>query len=168
MGRREDLHDLRKALGCFATGVTVVTTTAADGRKVGLTANSFSSVSLDPPLILWSLRDSSPNMPAFSQATHFAVNILAANQSAISQRFANPLVVDKFEGLQIEGGLDNVPILPDCVACFECATEASYPVGDHTLFIGRVQRFLRNNRAPLIFCGGEYSETRQLANAAFP
>ncbi len=110
---------LRAALGRFATGVTIVSCRAADGSPVGLTANSFNSLSLQPPLILWSLRSVSPNLDAFLAASHFAVNVLAENQVELSRRFASP-VPDKFaEGLWAEG-LGGAPVLAGCAAVFEC------------------------------------------------
>lgn len=147
----------RKALGCFATGVTVVTTVTASGSLVGLTVNSFSSVSLEPPLVLWSLRRQSGACEVFNQATHFAVNLLASEQQDISQRFASR-AGEKFEGIRILSGLGGVPLLPDCVATFECRTVRTHIEGDHVLFIGRVERFsTQANAEPLIYCRGVYA-----------
>ncbi|MBN9426128.1 MAG: flavin reductase family protein [Burkholderiales bacterium] len=147
----------RKALGCFATGVAVVTTVTAAGAPVGLTVNSFSSVSLEPALVLWSLRRQSSACEIFSQASCFAVNLLQSAQEDISTRFASR-GAEKFEGLRIRHGLDGVPLLPDCVAAFECRTVRTHIEGDHLLFIGRVERFtLHPDTEPLIYCRGAYA-----------
>ena len=146
---------LRNALGAFATGVTIVTTTGADGRHTGLTANSFSSVSLSPPMVLWSLAKTSSNIDAFRAAKHFAVHILAADQDALSGRFASK-GIDKFVGLQFERGPDGVPLLHDCTARFECRTTFQYEGGDHVIFVGEVINFTHSARAPLVFHGGRY------------
>ena len=122
-----DPQTLRKALGSFATGVTVVTTVAPDGRPVGLTASSFNSVSMDPPLILWSLSERSPSLAAFRDGSHFAVNVLADEQIELCSRFGRP-VPDKFDGLDLAAGAGGAPLLPGAVAQFECALEAVYPV----------------------------------------
>jgi 3-hydroxy-9,10-secoandrosta-1,3,5(10)-triene-9,17-dione monooxygenase reductase component len=146
---------LRAALGRFATGVTIVCCRAADGGPVGLTANSFSALSLQPPLILWSLRNVSPNLDAFLGAAHFAVNVLAENQVELSRRFASP-VPDKFgEGSWTEG-LGGAPVLAGCAAVFECEQVSSQVAGDHVLFIGRVQRVSEAPLTPLVFQSGHY------------
>ncbi len=145
--------DLRRALGCFATGVTVMTTRDPDGRRIGITANSFSSVSMDPPLILWSLARSSPNAQAFADCRHFAVNILAGDQHAICTRFAQP-AADKFATVDITAGRHDVPLIAGAAAHFECDIEAVHPGGDHLILVGRVQRFRWHDAAPLVFCKG--------------
>ena len=145
---------LRQALGAFATGVTIVTT-AADGGDVGLTANSFSSVSLSPPMVLWSLAKTSSNIEPFRQATHFAVHILAADQEALSGRFASK-GIDKFAGVEVERGHGGIPLLYDCTARFECRTTFQYEGGDHVIFVGEVLDFRHSDRAPLVFHGGRY------------
>lgn len=150
-----DRRALRDALGAFATGVTVVTTLDPAGRAIGLTVNSFNAVSLDPPLVLWSLSLESPSLAAFRAASHFAVNVLAAHQQAISERFARRNG-DKFGGLEWGEGLGGAPLLPGCCACLECRIEAHHPGGDHLIFIGRVERFARASAEPLVFHGGEY------------
>lgn len=147
----------RKALGCFATGVAVVTTVAPNGEPVGLTVNSFSSVSLDPPLVLWSLRMQSGACEIFRHAKHFAVNLLASDQQHLSRRFATR-EGEKFERLVVRSGLGGAPLLPDCVASFECCTSNAYVEGDHVIFIGRVERFAVAPQAePLIYCRGAYA-----------
>ncbi len=152
-----DRLTLRHALGVFPTGVTVVTTLAEDGACVGLTVNSFNSLSLDPPLIMWALVRRSVNLPAFQSAERFAVNILADDQVAISRRFASH-VAEKFRGVPIEAGIGGVPLIEGCAAHIECRTHSSHPGGDHILFIGRVERVQTHDRAPLVFVGGRYRE----------
>lgn len=146
---------LRAALGRFTTGVTIVTCRAPDGSPVGLTANSFNALSLNPPLVLWSLREVSPNLPSFVAAPHFAVNVLAENQVELSRRFASP-VADKFaEGLWSDG-LGGVPVLAGCAAVFECAQASCQTAGDHMLFIGQVLRVSEAPVTPLVFQAGHY------------
>jgi len=149
-------RDFRDALGSFATGVTVLTTLATDGKPIGLTISSFNAVSLDPPLILWSLACDSPRLAAFRHAGHYAVNVLAANQEAISNCFASR-DEGRFDALVFTPGLAGVPLIEGCSAWFECSHEAHYPGGDHLIFLGRVQRFARGQAAdPLIFHAGRY------------
>ena len=150
-----DSRALRDALGRFATGVTVVTCVDADGAPAGLTVNSFGSLSLEPPLVLWSLRSASPSLPAFAGATHFVVNVLAEAQVELSRRFASRLG-DKFAEVAWAPGLGGAPILEGCVAAFECETVARQTWGDHELFIGQVHRFEQAALAPLLFQAGRY------------
>jgi len=146
---------LRAALGRFATGVTIITCRGADGASVGLTANSFNSLSLEPPLVLWSLRSASTNLDAFAAAGHFVINVLADSQVDLSRRFASR-VEDKFaEGLWSEG-LHGAPVLAGSAAVFECETVSQQTAGDHVLFIGRVLRQSDAPVAPLVFQGGHY------------
>ena len=140
--------DFRRCLGEFVTGVTVITTVGPDGTLYGLTANSFSSVSLDPPLILWSLRLNATNFPIYSTAETFAVNILAEDQVDISNRFAKS-GPDRFVGISTAPGSNGVPLINGAVAQLECRREASYPGGDHVVFIGRVLRVRNSGRTPL-------------------
>lgn len=152
---------LRSALGRFATGVTIVTCVdAASGRRVGLTANSFSALSLEPPLVLWSLRRSSPSLAPFEAASHFAVNVLAETQVELSRRFARPPSdapgFGKFDEGLWSAGLGGAPVLAGCAAVFECARQAVHDGGDHRLFIGRVLRLADLAIAPLVFQGGHY------------
>jgi 3-hydroxy-9,10-secoandrosta-1,3,5(10)-triene-9,17-dione monooxygenase reductase component len=146
---------LRAALGRFATGVTIVTCRAADGSPVGLTANSFSALSLQPPLVLWALRSASPNLPAFLAARHFAVNVLAENQVELSRRFASPSP-DKFSAGSWSAGQDAEPLLVGCAAVFECEQVSRQAAGDHTLFIGQVLRVSQTPVMPLVFQSGHY------------
>ena len=150
-------RDFRRALGCFATGVTVPSTLDAEGHARGMTISSFNSVSLDPPLILWSLALDSPSLPTFRDASHYAVNVLAADQQALSNRFASRLS-DRFEGVDTRSGLSGTPLLEGCCAWFECRHEAIYPGGDHLIFVGRVERFAAQpGLAPLLFHAGAYA-----------
>ena len=146
---------LRNALGAFATGVTIVTTRGPADTDIGLTANSFSSVSLDPPMVLWSLAKTSGSIEAFRSAGHFAVHVLAANQDDLSGRFATR-GIDKFAGLTLERGPGNVPLLNGCTARFECRTAFQYEGGDHVIFVGEVMNLTHSERPPLIFHGGRY------------
>lgn len=146
---------LRSALGRFATGVTIITCVDGDGQRVGLTANSFNALSLDPPLVLWSLRRASPSLPAFEGATHFAVNVLAESQADLSRRFASQ-VADKFAEGAWTPGLGGAPVLAGASAVFECETAARHDGGDHRLFIGRVLRLADLSVAPLVFHSGHY------------
>ena len=146
---------LRAALGRFATGVTIITCNDADGTPVGLTANSFTSLSLDPPLVLWSLRQASGSLAAFVGSRHFAINVLAETQVELSRRFASQQS-DKFAEGAWAPGIGGVPVLAGCAAVFECAVETRQDAGDHVLFIGRVLRLADLAVAPLLFQGGHY------------
>jgi flavin reductase (DIM6/NTAB) family NADH-FMN oxidoreductase RutF len=153
-------RDFRDALGSFATGVTVLTALGVDGGPVGVTISSFNSVSLQPPLILWSLSRTSPRLEAFRHARHYAVNVLAANQQWLSDSFACR-ENDCFGGVGITAGLAGVPLIGGCSAWFECSHEAQYPGGDHIIFVGRVRHFARGEAGePLIFHAGRYRELR--------
>lgn len=151
-----DSGDFRRALGTFATGVTIVTTLDETGRDVGLTANSFSSVSLEPPLILWSLAKNSGSFAAFSAATHFAVHILGEDQQELSSRFAKT-GVDKFDGLDTERGEGGIPLLRGCGARFRCRSAYHYDGGDHVIFVGEVLGFDHSDSVPLVFHAGRYA-----------
>ncbi|HEY7385968.1 MAG TPA: flavin reductase family protein [Beijerinckiaceae bacterium] len=158
-----DQRHLRHALGRFATGVTVITTRTAEGKLEGLTANSFSAVSLDPPLVLWSLRRNASSLSSFSDSGYFAVNVLAANQCDLSRHFATPSK-DRFAGTDYAVGLGGCPLLPDCLASFECSTEHTVTGGDHIIFIGRVLRATYRDGEPLIFSAGKYCTHSLLAD----
>lgn len=154
---------LRTALGRFATGVTIVTCLDAEGRRVGLTANSFNALSLAPPLVLWSLRKASPSLAAFEAAVHFAVNVLAETQVQLSRRFAAPQAgaasgacAGRFDEGTWSKGLGGVPVLAGCAAVFECERFTVHEGGDHRLFIGRVLRLADIATAPLVFQSGRY------------
>ena len=150
-----DSRALRIALGQFATGITVVTTRAGSGAFVGLTVNSFSALSLEPPLILWSLRCSSPSLPVFEAADRFVVNVLAEAQVEVSRRFASPQA-DKFEGVPHAENAWGLPLLHGASAWFECRTVSRQIAGDHCLFVAEVERFTLSEAAPLLFHAGGY------------
>ena len=148
--------EFRTALGMFATGVTVVTALDANGLRVGLTANSFNSVSLSPPLVLWSLSRRAGSMPAFTRGSHYAINILSAEQHDVAERFARK-GLDRFAGLAFREGLGGAPILVGAAAVFECFNRSRYEEGDHIIFVGEVERCEhRSGAQPLIFHGGRY------------
>ena len=150
-----DPISFRSALGSFATGVTIVTARDPDGRPVGLTANSFNSVSLDPPMVLWSLSLHSSSLPVFRDAASWAVHVLAADQKALSDRFATP-GVDKFAGLDLSDGPEGAPLIEGCAARFGCCGQFEYEGGDHAIFLGEVIDFSRREADPLIYHGGQY------------
>lgn len=152
-----DTVEFRKALGSFTTGVTVVTTRASSGEDVGLTANSFNSVSLDPPMVLWSLSKTSRNLSVFREAVYFAVHILSQDQEELSGRFARR-GEDKFSGVALERGPNDVPLLPHSAARFICRTAYQYEGGDHIIFVGEVTDFLHDDLPPLLFHGGQYGQ----------
>jgi flavin reductase (DIM6/NTAB) family NADH-FMN oxidoreductase RutF len=148
--------DFRHALGMFATGVTIVTARDASGLRVGLTANSFNSVSLTPPLVLWSLSREACSVPAFSSGSHYAINILAADQRALAERFASRKG-DRFAGVALREGAGGAPIIEGAAAVFECFNRSRYEEGDHIIFVGEVERCERRaDASPLIFHGGRY------------
>ncbi|PWC52667.1 hypothetical protein TSH7_33215 [Azospirillum sp. TSH7] len=151
------LRSLRDAYARYATGVAVITTLTPAGTPVGLTVNSFSSVSLDPPLVLWSLMRSSTSLPAFRDATRFAVNVLADDQHHLSTRFASRSE-ERFAGIDWTPGLGSVPLLPDCLAQFECTTHRHVEAGDHVVVLGRVHRFEHRDGTPLLFFASRYAE----------
>lgn len=147
-------RSLRDALGSFATGVTVITATTPQGERIGLTANSFTSVSLDPPLVLWSLRKASVNLEAFRNASHFAVNVLSSRQKALCARFAGRVDGDRFDGVPLEPSRHDLPLLANSLAQFECSMHCAYEAGDHVMFLGKVEHFNRGQGDALIFSGG--------------
>lgn len=150
-----DTHDLRRAFGSFATGVTIVTTLDKQGEPCGFTANSFSSVSLDPPLVLVSVAKSAYGLSIFSESKGFAINILAEEQRELSNRFASR-GTDKFSGVNRKPGPTGAPILDDVVAWFDCENYQQVDAGDHVILIGKVVDYSYNSDAPLGFCRGAY------------
>ena len=150
-----DTRHFRNALGRFTTGVTIVTCLDASGQPVGLTANSFNSLSLDPPLLLWSLRSASPSMSAFAAAPRFAVNVLTESQVELSRRFASRSD-DRFADVAWALGEHGAPVLSGCAAVFECETLSHQIAGDHRLFIGRVLACSESPLPPLLFQAGHY------------
>jgi len=158
-GAAFDARGFRDALGCFPTGVTVVTALHESGAFVGMTINSFNALSLEPPLILWSLATRSPSLAAFEQAAHFAINILADDQVEVSRRFA-AAGGNKFTQLEVHEGLAGVPLIAGCAAYLECRSYVQHSGGDHVLFIGHVERFACDPaRRPLVFARGKYLST---------
>ena len=156
---QHDARDFRSALGCFPTGVCLVTALAPDGSRVGLTANSFSSVSLDPPMVLWSLARSATSAPVFRDAEYFAINVLGAADQALSSHFAKS-GPDKFAAFaeRFTPGLGGVPVLEGAVASFECHSRHRYYGGDHIIVIGVVERYQHSDLPPLVFHRGRYAE----------
>ena len=148
---------LRDALGCFATGVTIITTIGEDGEPIGLTANSFTSVSLEPPLVLFSLAKSSANLETFTKAGRFAVNVLHIGQQPLSNRFASR-EANRFEGVDWEVRFpDGSPILAGTLASFDCRTHACHEGGDHLMFVGEVlHAWFEPHRDPLLYFKGKY------------
>jgi 3-hydroxy-9,10-secoandrosta-1,3,5(10)-triene-9,17-dione monooxygenase reductase component len=157
---------LRRALGSFATGVTVVTAQGKTG-DVGVTANSFSSVSLEPPMVLWSLRKASTSLGAFTESGAFTVHILAAHQQALSDRFAR-VAADKFEGMTIKRGFGGAPLIDDCAARFQCRLAFQYDGGDHVILVGQIVEFDHSEHPPLVFHSGRYSAIPAMTRSAAP
>ena len=145
----------RQCLGKFATGVTIVTCADAGGNPCGITANSFSSVSLDPPLILWNIAKVSNSLDAYMEADHFAINVLSNTQQALSSHFARSDHT-RFENIEYTLSPDGAPLLPDTLALFECRTYQIHDCGDHYVIIGEVTAFRSNESNPLLFFGGDY------------
>jgi flavin reductase (DIM6/NTAB) family NADH-FMN oxidoreductase RutF len=149
-------QQFRASLGMFATGVTIVTALTPEGQPIGLTANSFASVSLAPPLVLWSLAQAAASLPAFRAGSHYAINVLAADQKALAERFALK-GADRWTGVEFAPGLSGVPLLPGAAATFECFNRSRYEEGDHLIFVGEVERCTRRpGAAPLLFHGGRF------------
>jgi flavin reductase (DIM6/NTAB) family NADH-FMN oxidoreductase RutF len=149
-------RQLRAALGLFATGVTIVTTLTAEGVPLGMTVNSFNSVSLEPPLVLWSLGLRSGSLPAFRQAQRYVIHVLGADQRALAERFAQR-GVDRFASTDWAPGLGDMPVLAGAAAVFECRARSSYDEGDHVILVGQVERCSsRHGAHPLIFHGGRF------------
>ena len=155
---------LRRALGAFVTGVTVVTTRTAAGDPVGITVNSFNAVSLSPPLVLWSLSLHAASFDAFVQSSHFVVNVLGRHQIPLSERFATT-GGDKFAGVAWRNGLADMPFLDGTAARFTCRNTDRFPGGDHLIFVGEVVAFEKGARAPLVYANGGYAELRDSCSA---
>lgn len=150
-----DPRDFRNALGTYATGVTIITAAAPDGKPYGLTCNSFASVSLNPPLVLWSLVVYSSSLTIFQNASHFTVNVLGASQQALASKFAKSSD-DKFTGVDWTPGLGMAPVLAESVANFQCRSVNRYYGGDHVIFLGAVEAYTYNTREPLLFARGAF------------
>lgn len=158
----------RHALGCFPTGVAVITTSDSQGDPVGLTCNSFSSVSLDPPLVLWSLRNNSKSIDIFRGTGQFTINVLSHRQDGLSGRFASSskTMGEKFAGLSYAPGWGGTPVLQDCIANFQCSVFARHDAGDHVIFIGRVEAFEQSSdEDALVFYKGAYMMLAQSLRA---
>jgi len=147
-------REFRRTLGCFPTGVAVVTTVTRDNDPIGVTVNSFSSVSLDPPLILWSLARTAWSLPHFVSARSFGINILARHQQDICIAFSRN-VKDRFEGVSWHRGIDGIPILDDTVATLQCRQRTRYDGGDHEIFVGQVLECRSTDHDPLMFYRGQ-------------
>jgi flavin reductase (DIM6/NTAB) family NADH-FMN oxidoreductase RutF len=145
----------RSALGHCATGVSIITAADAGGRPVGMTANSFTSLSLEPPLVLWSIALKSSNFALFRDAQAFAVHVLRADQASLAKAFATK-GVNRFASIACATRATGAPILPDYHACFDCTTETQYVAGDHLMIVGRVQYFEERPGEPLVFYRGRF------------
>lgn len=153
-----DSEALRHALGRYATGVAIITAMDAGGAPAGMTVNSFASVSLAPPLVLWSVGQHAPEYSVFSAAANTAIHVLGASQVALSNRFADP-AIDKFAGLDWSVGDNGAPVLADCPLCLLCAAQQSVVAGDHRVLIAGVQSIVRcRDEAPLVFYASGYRE----------
>ncbi|MFT4717632.1 MAG: flavin reductase (DIM6/NTAB) family NADH-FMN oxidoreductase RutF [Paracoccaceae bacterium] len=150
---------LRRAFGKFATGVAVVTTTDKSGAPYGLTINSFSSVSLEPPLVLWSLTNKSPNLKVFREASHFAINILSSNQREICNQFASQNQ-ERFDGVDWARGIHDLPVIHGTIATFECRLTQTAEAGDHVVFFGEVEECEQSDLEPLVFFAGQFGTTQ--------
>jgi len=156
--KKNNSKELRRALGSFPTGIAIVTTENETGEPIGLTVNSFNSVSLDPPLIIWSISLSAPSISAFRYNKSFAVNILSSDQKNLCEKFSTPST-DKFEGIAWKKSLMGIPLITDSIAQFECITHATYPGGDHEIYVGRVINYSYIDMKPLILSKGKIITT---------
>lgn len=164
-----DIKGFRQALGTFTTGVTIVTARGKDGSAVGVTANSFNSVSLDPPMVLWSLARKSQSLPVFEEASHWAVHILAHDQGDLSARFARSTSgAEKFDGVIYEDGHGAAPLLSGCTTRLECRTANIFDGGDHIILVGEVVKFEQSNTPPLVFQSGNYAIATSTAQTVLP
>ena len=152
-----DNRELRTAFGSFMTGVTIVTTSGADGAPRGFTANSFTSVSLEPPLVLWSLAKKASSHAAFAVAEYYGVSVLAAEQETLSHHFST-FKGDRFAGLDVRDGLGGVPLIPDALAHFECRVKSRYDEGDHLILIGEVLRCDFREGEALVYRSRKYHQ----------
>lgn len=147
--------EFRKALSCFATGIVIVTSLDQNGNPVGMTVDSFNSVSMQPPLVLWSVDLRAPSLPAFQSHSSFVVNVMAEHQLELCKKFATS-GADKFSGITWTPGLDGAPVLQDTVATIQCAAYKQYEGGDHEIHLGRVIDTAVSDRAPLIYNRGSF------------
>ena len=146
-------RDFRGALSQFATGVTIMTAISPAGDPFGITVTSFNSLSLEPPLILWSLAQDGGSFACFQTGTAFAVNVLSSGQENLARQFAR-VGISKFDGVETYQGLERVPLIVGCAAYFECGVESRYPGGDHDIVVGRVRRLFNVGGSPLLFHAG--------------
>lgn len=158
----EETLELRQCLGKFATGVTVVTCQGSAG-PCGITANSFSSVSLQPPLLLWNIAKVSNSLQAYLNASHFAINVLSARQQALSSHFAQSDHT-RFDGVDYETNSNDVPLLRGAIACFECRTHQIHDCGDHHIIVGEIEAYRSDDGEPLLFYGGQYVAVNEMAD----
>lgn len=157
----EDHRQLRHALGRFATGVTILSTCTPDGKQEGMTVNAFSALSLDPPMVLWSVRQQTASFAGFARSSHFAVSILGAAQAHLSRHFSRP-AADKFADIAHEAGLGGCPLICGAIATFECSVAQRIPMGDHMIVIGTIERYGMTDGDPLVFSAGQYWQTAAL------
>jgi flavin reductase (DIM6/NTAB) family NADH-FMN oxidoreductase RutF len=158
----------RRVLSQFATGVTIITTLSPEGAPIGFTASSFNSVSLDPPLVLWSLAANAGSLTVFRGNTHYAINVLSASQIELSRRFGTTRSVspeERFTGIDWRRGAGGAPVLLDCCAWFECFNRSRYDEGDHVIFVGEVERCGFTSAEPLVFQNGRYHRTQAHSDA---
>lgn len=148
---------LRGVLGAYPTGVAIVATRTRDGRAVGLTINSFASLSLDPPLVLWSLVNRSPNLAAFRECGHFTINVLASGQEDLARRFASSTVDDKFADAPVLEVPEGIPAIGGSIATLVCSNDQQNHAGDHLLLFGRVLRVGSAPGTPLVFHAGRFT-----------
>lgn len=154
---------LRNLLGSYPTGVAIVTTRTSEGRPVGLTINSFASLSLTPPLVLWSLVSHSSNLDVFRQCSHFAINVLASKQEDLAKRFATSAIADKFADVALQETPEGLPVIDRALATLVCAHDHCREVGDHLLLVGKIVRTVSAPGSPLVFHGGQFKSLAQPA-----
>lgn len=159
---------LRNLFGTYPTGVAIVTTRTGDGRPVGLTINSFASLSLDPPLVLWSLGTHSSNLDVFQDCSHFAINVLDMRDVPLARHFASSKIKDKFAGLETAEAPEGVPVIAGALTTLVCAHDESRVVGDHLLLIGRVVRTADRPGTPLVFHAGRFTTVSELEQPSGP
>jgi flavin reductase (DIM6/NTAB) family NADH-FMN oxidoreductase RutF len=154
-----DARHFRNALSQFATGVTIITTRLGDGTFFGLTASSFNSVSLSPPLVLWSLAQGASSLPLFTNNSHYVINVLAGDQAELAARFARR-IENRFDGIDFDLSHTGLPILKGVAAWFECHNRSRYPEGDHVIFVGEVERCDVVPKPALVFHAGQFVATK--------
>jgi flavin reductase (DIM6/NTAB) family NADH-FMN oxidoreductase RutF len=162
-----DTRHFRSALSQFATGVTIITTKLADGSFFGMTASSFNSVSLDPPLVLWSLGTGASSLSLFSGNSHYVINVLAADQAHLAEQFSRKKE-NRFDGVEFDLSRTGLPILKGAVAWFECHNRSRYPEGDHVIFVGEVERCEVAPQPALVFHQGRFATTMPLEPTVAP